>query len=131
MDGGELESPTPDRSYTAHLDYGRVRRRTELGVEEGDVLWFVVQLECNHAPEYGSEDDWQHVARFDHHPHMDWGHDITDERLHIDLYAYDDLKVDVQKGFPEVPVNRAPAYCERFFDERYEELLAEYHERSK
>ena len=68
-----------DREYTDPLsDVTRVR----LGYshDRGEVTRFVVQLE------YCVEDEWREVVRYDHDPASEFGHDVTDDGLHIDVY---------------------------------------------
>jgi len=110
--------------YVAHVEYGISRINLEIGVTDGTVDWFIVQLEQNVGQQYGKR-DWRQVARFDHHPDSAWGHDIELERLHLDLYR-DGRKVDVQRGFPAVTAENAPKYCERFLRDRAPDLLERY-----
>jgi len=68
-----------DREYTDPLsDVTRVR----LGYshDRGEVTRFVVQLE------YCVEGEWREVVRYDHDPASEFGHDVTEEGLHIDVY---------------------------------------------
>ena len=68
-----------DREYTDPLsDVTRVR----LGYshDRGEVTRFVVQLE------YRVEGEWREVVRYDHDPASEFGHDVTEEGLHIDVY---------------------------------------------
>lgn len=68
-----------DREYTDDLsDVTRVR----LGYSHnrGEVTRFVVQLE------YRVDDNWHEVVRYDHDPASEFGHDVADEGLHIDVY---------------------------------------------
>lgn len=68
-----------DREYTDALsDVTRIR----LGYshDHGKVTRFVVQLE------YCVEDEWREVVRYDHDPASEFGHDVTEEGLHIDIY---------------------------------------------
>jgi len=115
--------------YQTPIEYGLSRINLETGVSDGKVDWFVVQLEQNVGQRYGKR-DWRQVARFDHHPDSAWGHDVEAERLHLDLYR-DGQKVDVQRGFPPVSAENAPAYCERFFEKRAGNLLERYGPRSE
>lgn len=46
----------------------------------GEVTRFVVQLE------YRVDTDWLEVVRYDHDPASGFGHDVTDDGLHIDIY---------------------------------------------
>jgi hypothetical protein len=115
----------PDKSYIAFIEYPYARRRTEIGVTRGNVEWFIVRLEYNVNTRFDQPDDWRQVAGFDHHPGVDWGHDITVERLHLDVYR-DERKAHVKRGFPEVEVNRAPGYCERFLDKHADYYLDQF-----
>ena len=68
-----------DREYTDPLsDVTRVR----LGYshDRGEVTRFVVQLE------YYVESEWREVVRYDHDPASEFGHDVTEDGLHIDVY---------------------------------------------
>jgi hypothetical protein len=68
-----------EREYTDPLsDVTRVR----LGYshDRGEVTRFVVQLE------YCVESEWREVVRYDHDPASEFGHDVTEEGLHIDVY---------------------------------------------
>ena len=70
-----------DREFTAAVNH-RIRRRLGFDTERGDVSRFVVQLEYYH------DDDWQSVVRYDHDGtgESEFGHDVTQEGLHIDIY---------------------------------------------
>jgi hypothetical protein len=115
----------PDVDYRSPLQYGVTRIRVEIGKLRGNVRWFVVQLEKNTGNRYGFDQDWGQVARFDHHPEADWGHDIRKEGLHIDLYR-GGQKVQMRRNFPNVPLNRAPAYCEKYLDQMEEVILQSF-----
>jgi len=68
-----------DREYTNRLsDVTRVR----LGYshDRGDVVRFVVQLE------YRVDSDWREVVRYDHDASGEFGHDVGQDGLHIDVY---------------------------------------------
>ncbi|WP_135827614.1 DUF7718 family protein [Halorussus halobius] len=110
------------------LEWPYVRVRSEVHTDRtGDVSEFVVQLEYDvgvRADGRGSS-DWRQVARFDHQPDHDHGHDIRDERLHMDVYR-DGEKEAVERGFPPVDVNEAPAFCERVFERNAEELVQRF-----
>lgn len=115
--------PKPDIEYTTPIT-GRAHIRVEIGTTGGDVDWFLVQLEYNVRPHGGKEDDWQEVARFDHHPHEPHGHDIRIERLHLDIYKED--KKITKRGFPPVSVNDAPGRCEEYLKEHAEHYLSQF-----
>ena len=101
---------SPDRAYEIPVS-GRAQIRTELGITRGDVDWFMVQLEYNEQPSPLEDDDWQPVARFDHHPHMSWGHDIEKEGLHCDIYENGE-RAEREYYYYDFPVNDAPEWCE-------------------
>lgn len=115
----------PDKRYTQWLEYPEIQRLSEFGVTRGNVDWFLVLLRMNIADNPYRELEWVEIAKFDHHPGEDWGHDITEERLHLDVYQ-DGVKTHVERGFPEVPVNNAISYCEDFFDEHYKTYVRRY-----
>lgn len=121
----DVDGHEPDTAYTSFVAYPYAQLRVEIGLTRGDVEWFRVQLEYNFEPEPYSDNDWQQVAGFDHHPNVDWGHDIREERLHLDIYR-NGRKEKVARGFPEVAVNEAPRYCERFLRENADELLDQF-----
>lgn len=68
-----------DREYTDQLSQN-TRVRLGYSHDRGEVTRFVVQLE------YQLEDGWHEVVRYDHDPASEFGHDVTDEGLHIDIY---------------------------------------------
>ena len=115
----------PDVDYRSPLQYGVTRIRVEIGKLRGDVRWFVVQLEKNTEDGFGTNQNWGQAARFDHHPEADWGHDIREEGLHIDLYR-NGQKMQVRRSFPNISVNRAPAYCEKYLTEMEEKILRSF-----
>lgn len=114
----------PDREYTIPVD-GRARIHTMLGITQGDVDWFVVQLEYNRSPSPLTDDDWDQVARGDHHPEKEWGHDIREEGLHIDVYEHGE-QAEREHYFAEFPINEAPEWCENHLEEYAEHYLAQY-----
>lgn len=114
----------PDVEYTKSVN-GRAHVRVEIGVTDGDVDWFLVQLEYNMQPHGFHDNDWEEVARFDHHPHEPHGHDHTIERLHLDIYK-NGQKHDVKRGFPPVPENEAPAKCEEFLLEHADYYIGQF-----
>jgi hypothetical protein len=68
-----------DREYTDPLS-GVTRVRLGYNHDRGEVTRFVVQLE------YCVEGKWREVVRYDHDPASEFGHDVTEEGLHIDVY---------------------------------------------
>jgi hypothetical protein len=68
-----------DREYTDPLS-GVTRVRLGYSHDRGEVTRFVVQLE------YCVEGEWREVVRYDHDPASEFGHDVTEDGLHIDVY---------------------------------------------
>jgi hypothetical protein len=104
-----------DNEYTNWVIFPSTQLRVEIDTCEGDVSRFVVQLEYDKEWDYDttSTSDWAVVARFDHDPDTEFGHDITHEGLHLDIYR-DGEKARVERGFPKVPLNQAPGWCEGY-----------------
>lgn len=104
--------------YTKAVCLPYTRIRTIINTMRGDVSAFVVKLEYNVSQDPAIIGRWEPVARFDHNPDGQYGHDITEEGLHMDvaLPGKDDKKV---RGFPEVPLNQAPKWCEGYFEENH------------
>ena len=105
--------------------YARVRR--EWGADAGEVSYFLVQLEYDveATPTGKNNPDWQTVARFDHNPDTEEGHDIREEGLHLDVYKHGE-KHKVKRGFPPVPPGHAIRYCERYFERHAGRLLEQF-----
>lgn len=105
--------------YTTWLDFPTTQLRVEIDTEGGNVQRFIVQLEYDVEWDYDTStpSDWRTVARFDHDPDTEFGHDATDEGLHLDIYR-DGQKAWVERGFPPVPLNDAPAWCEAYLYEK-------------
>ncbi|MFB6201129.1 MAG: hypothetical protein ABEI98_03875 [Halorhabdus sp.] len=77
------DSETPrdyDREYQRNLP-GPLQVRVGRDTEHGSVSRFLVQLEY-----YYLDDGWQTVVRYDHDPDSEFGHDVADEGLHMDIY---------------------------------------------
>ena len=68
-----------DREYTDPLS-DATRARLGYSHDRGKVTRFVVQLE------YRVEGEWREVVRYDHDPASEFGHDVTEDGLHIDVY---------------------------------------------
>jgi hypothetical protein len=107
------------------VEYLYARIRTDIGTEHGDVTRFVVQLEYNVEPNLLEPNDWRQVARFDHEPDAEGGHDVTEEGLHMDVYR-DEEKAEVRRDFPAVSLRGAPAFCKQTLSDRAPELLARF-----
>lgn len=116
-----------DIEYTSWVIFPTTRLRVEIDTVEGNVSRFVVQLEYDREWEYDttSPSDWSVVVRFDHDPESEFGHDVHREGLHLDVYRCGE-KVRVVRGFPNVPVNRAPAWCEGYLSEHAQRYVDRY-----
>jgi hypothetical protein len=68
-----------DREYTDRLS-NVTRLRLGYSHDHGEVTRFVVQLE------YRVDEAWEVVVRYDHDPASEFGHDVSEEGLHIDIY---------------------------------------------
>ncbi|MDL0124189.1 MULTISPECIES: hypothetical protein [Halobacterium] len=71
----------------------------EYSHDRGDVTRFLVQLE------YRLDDTWTEVVRYDHDPKSEFGHNVTEEGLHIDIYNaenyFHDLGGDTGEAVPD------------------------------
>jgi hypothetical protein len=107
------------------VEYPYARIPTEVETEQGDVTRFVVQLEYNVEPDPFEPGDWRQVARFDHEPEVEMGHDVREEGLHMDVYR-DGEKMDVRRQFETPPLNDAPRYCKTYLEQHADWLLARF-----
>ena len=114
-----------DTDYINTLHGLHVRTRTCIDTKRGEVQAFYVQLELNLSPNPNETDDWTDVARFDHQPNTELGHDITKEGLHMDLChpTKEDRKIT---SFPHVDLKDAPGFCEEYFRQNYESICDQY-----
>lgn len=112
------ESRRYDREFTAIVDR-RSQIRTGLSTERGHVTRFFVQLE------YWLDGEWREVVRFDHDPGSPFGHDVTSEGIHMDVFR-SGRKYRVKRGFPPVELNRAPRYCTAYIRENADLLLRRF-----
>lgn len=114
-----------DSTYVEIIHAPVARRRTYLDANSGEVQRFYVQLEYNRCLPFDEPDDWIDIAWFDHQPDNENGHDIRKEGLHMDVRHPNgfDRKVTT---FPNVDRNKAPHYCERYFNKNYEEICIRY-----
>ena len=95
-----------EREFTKPLDR-RTRLRIGFTTYRGTPTAFVVQLE------YRVDGEWMQIARFDHDPDSENGHDIESEGLHLDIYE-NGRKVTVDGDFPAVTLKQALPYCEMY-----------------
>lgn len=84
-----------DREYETPISH---RARKRLGYDRsGDELTrFVVQLE------YEVDGDWYPVVRYDHDVESEFGHDVHEEGIHIDIYR-DSEKFRTEYVAPPMP----------------------------
>ena len=116
-----------DIEYTNWVFFPATQLRVEIDTAEGDVSRFVVQLEYDLEWDYDttSTSSWAVVARFDHDPETEFGHDIVSEGLHLDIYREGE-KESVLRGFPKVPLNEAPAWCEGYLHENAQRFIGRF-----
>lgn len=125
--GDELETVWEDWSNGTVSPTARLRQR--IYFEAPIVREFCVQLEYNENSYLEITDpSWLQVARFDHNVSQDRGHDIREEGLHLDVYGYDG-KEFVEREFPRVDLNQAPAWCRAYLEEHCEYYLADFERR--
>lgn len=105
--------------YTDAIKYPHARLRVIIDTENGVPTRFVVQLE------YHYDGEWETVVRFDHNLASEFGHDITEEGLHMDI-CRDGVKYRVKTDFPPVALSDAPAYAESHIREQVDQLLRRY-----
>ena len=91
---------------------------------------FTFQLEYHLGNVSPYPNCWRPIARFDHNQHSKKGHDIRDEGLHMDIIDADNTKFDVRRGFPHVPIEDAPEYCENYLLEHHDTLTAKFEQRN-
>lgn len=101
-----------DKEYEALLT-DRVRVRFGADVDRGTVERFLVQLE------YRMADGWTQIVRSDHNPTAEYGHDATEEGVHMDLYR-DGEKIEVYQIGPPMSANVALNRAEEHLFEDYE-----------
>ena len=102
LNGFDMGAESPrdyDREYTKPLS-DSLRVRIGFSHSRGKVIRFVVQLE------YRLESSWREVVRYDHDPVSDFGHDVTEEGLHIDIYR-DGEKARSEYVAPPMPADLA------------------------
>jgi hypothetical protein len=115
-----------DSTYVETIHAPVARRRTYLDTHKGAIRRFYVQLEYNRRSS-GVEDDWVDIARFDHQPENERGHDIRKEGLHMDV-CHPKEKDRKVTDFPNVELASAPEFCESYFDQNYDRICLRYAE---
>jgi hypothetical protein len=107
-----------DREFTTIISR-RAQIRAGLSTRKGDVERFFIQLE------YWLDGQWLEAVRFDHDPDTEFGHDITEDGLHMDIYR-NGQKHRVKDDFPPVELNRAPRYCTTYIREHADRLIRRF-----
>lgn len=120
--------------YCDELTFPYTRLRVFIVTKRGDVQKFTLQLEYDLNPEFLELSQWVPIARFDHNPRSDKGHDVRQEGLHMDILDANNTKHDVFRGFPEIPdelsLCDAPAYCENYLRKHEDVLTARFEKRN-
>ena len=114
-----------ERRFTNDIAYPYTRIRVYFKTHRGQIEAFLVKLEHNMSENTAILEQWEEVARFDHNPDGESGHDIRREGLHMDIRDPDGTERR-SNDFPNVPVNQAPRWCEEYFKENYRRLTARY-----
>jgi hypothetical protein len=104
------------RRTVSHPD-GQLRYGYE--TDDGRVRWFTVQLEC------WVDGEWQPVARFDHDPDAEMGHDVRTEGVHMDVYRNGE-KHEVRRDFPRLDPNAALSFAINYLSEHSQRLIERY-----
>ncbi|MFC6764650.1 DUF7718 family protein [Natrinema soli] len=109
-----------DREFTAAVNH-RIRRRLGFDTARGTVVRFVVQLEYHH------DGEWQTVVRYDHDGtgNSEFGHDVTEEGLHIDIYR-DEEKEATEYIAPPLPAAAALDRAEDHLAKNLERYISRY-----
>lgn len=108
-----------DVSYTNWIEYPHAQLRFVLDTERGAPTTFFIQLE------YRVDDEWTPVVHFDHNPAGTYGHDTTEEGLHMDIYRDGEQHL-VRQDFPPVKLSDAPDYCESYIKNNADRLLRRF-----
>ena len=78
---------------------------------KGELVRFAVQLQLIEGPE-----TFTTIAQFDHDPTAEFGHDVFDEGLHIDLYSRSERDVKIYPRHPPLDNFDAGAVVRRCTD---------------
>lgn len=119
-----------ETTYAKPVDLPYLRLRFNLATEAGEIQRFLIQLEYNLSLVSIGKDNWGAIARFDHNPEAENGHDVTEEELHLDLLDPDGSKYKIQKGFPDVPLDDCPEYCENWLLEQATPIMMDFERRN-
>ncbi|RQH03198.1 DUF7718 family protein [Natrarchaeobius oligotrophus] len=88
-----------DREYETPISHC-ARKRLGYNRTEDEITRFVVQLE------YELESGWTTVVRYDHDVKSEFGHDVSEEGVHIDIYR-DGEKYRTEYVAPPMPARHA------------------------
>lgn len=88
-----------DRAYETAVSH-RARKRLGYDRSRNEITRFVVQLE------YAAADEWCAVVRYDHDAIGEFGHDVSEDGLHVDVYR-DGEKYRTEYVAPPMPAKRA------------------------
>lgn len=111
-------------SWSDPLDYPLVRFRGRVLTSRGRPTEFMFQIEYNHNTNVLQDSEWRPVARMDHNENG--AHDVRQEGLHLDIVGQRGHKIKQLKGFPQFPIQQAPAFCESFLKREWRRLVDEY-----
>jgi hypothetical protein len=111
-----------DRDFRRPLS-GPLQTRIGFDVDAGDVVRFVVQLEYHH------DGEWQPVVRYDHDGtgESEFGHDVTKEGLHMDIYR-DGEKHATEYVAPPLPAGVALDRAEDHLQNNLQRFTNRYQE---
>jgi hypothetical protein len=88
-----------DREYETPIS-NCARKRLGYNRTRDELTRFLVQLE------YKIDDEWHSVVRYDHDTGGDFGHDVSEEGVHIDIYRSGE-KHRTEYVAPPMPAKRA------------------------
>lgn len=107
-----------DREFTTPIAY-RVRRRIGYSHDRGRVTRFVVQLE------YLVDGEWKEMIRFDHDPDSDFGHDVTRNGVHMDVFREGE-KIRSEEVFPPMDPTDALTFAEEHLNQHGKQYIERY-----
>lgn len=107
-----------DREYQRPLP-GPLRERVGRDTDGSEVTRFVVQLEYHH------DGEWQTVVRYDHDPRSEFGHNVEQEGLHIDIYRNDE-KYRTEFVTPPLPAGVALDHAEDHLAKNLERFIERF-----
>lgn len=107
-----------DREYETTVAR-RVRKRLGYDRSGRSITRFVVQLE------YVIDDEWQPVVRYDHDAIGEFGHDVSDEGIHVDVFR-DGEKYRTEFIAPPLPATRALDLAEDHFATHLEAFIRRF-----